>query len=161
VRHLLIVAIGFRIAGLVLVLGSIAALADIADTAWMMPQVPPPDPGGTLDIRTYGLVALIHNAARGADYALHALAGVLSIILMMLVVAAALALVLGVLLYLTGRGIGHHAAWARIMAMLLSLGLALASCAVMMVMRRDNAPFAVLPIGVSLYSLWVLIWRFA
>jgi hypothetical protein len=160
-RHLLIVAIGFRIAGLVLVMGSIAALADLADTARVMRQVPPPDPGGALDIRTYGLVALINNAARGADYAFHALTGVLNILLMALVVAAVFALVLGVLLYLTGRGIGHHAAWARIMAVLLSLGLALASCAVMMVMRRDNAPFAVLPIGVSLYSLWVLIWRFA
>jgi uncharacterized membrane protein len=46
------------------------------------------------------------------------------------------------------------------MAMLLSTGLALMSCAVMVVMRRDHAPFAALPICLSLYTLWVLIWRF-
>ena len=153
--------IGFRIAGLALVLASIAALADLADTAWVMRQTPPPDAAAALDIQTYGLVALIANAARGAGHALHALAGILSIILVVFAVAAVLALLFGVLLYLTGRGIGHHAVWARIMAMLISAGLALTSCAVMIMMRRDHAPFAVRPIGVSLYSLWVLIWRFA
>ncbi|MGC1444433.1 MAG: hypothetical protein WA837_03120, partial [Xanthobacteraceae bacterium] len=107
-----------------------------------------------------GLVALIVNTARGADYLLHALAGVASFMLVMLAVAAVLTLLLGALLFLTGRGIGHHAAWARITAMLLSSGVALMSCAVMAVMRRDHAPFAALPIGVSLYTLWVLIWRF-
>jgi hypothetical protein len=66
-----------------------------------------------------------------------------------------------VLLYLTGRGIIHHATWARISAIVLSTGLAIASCAIMAVMRRDNAPFAMLPIAASLYTLWVMIWRFA
>ncbi len=45
--------------------------------------------------------------------------------------------------------------------MLISAGLALMSCAIMIVMRRDHAPFAVLLIGVALYALWVLSWRFA
>ena len=161
VRHLLIVATGFRLAGLLLALASIAALVDLADTALVMRRLPPSETGAPLDIGTYGLVALIVNAARGADYLVHALAGVASFILVMLAIAAVLTLLLGALLFLTGRGIGHHAAWARIMAMLLSTGLALMSCAVMVVMRRDHAPFAALPIGLSLYSLWVLIWRFA
>jgi hypothetical protein len=106
------------------------------------------------------LVALLVNTARGGGFVLHALAAVFSIFLAILIAVAVLGLLLGLLLYLTGRGIGHHATWARIFAMLISAGLALTSCAVMMVMRRDNAPFAVLPIGLSLYSLWVLIWRF-
>jgi hypothetical protein len=66
-----------------------------------------------------------------------------------------------VLLYLTGSGIGRHAIWARIVAILTAALLALASCAMMSVMRRDNAPFSALPIGISLYALGVLIWRFA
>jgi len=66
-----------------------------------------------------------------------------------------------VLLYRTGRGIIHHATWARISAIVLSTGLALASCAMMAVMQRDHAPFAALPIALSLYTLWVMIWRFA
>jgi hypothetical protein len=161
VRHLLIVATGFRVTGLLLALASIATLVDLADTALVMKRTPPPDTSAPLDIGTYGLVALISNAARGANHLLHALAGVMSFILVMLAVAAVLTLLFGVLLFLTGRGIGHQAAWARIMAMLISAGLALLSCAVMVAMRRDHAPFAALPIGLSLYSLWVLIWRFA
>ena len=120
VRHLLIVATGFRLAGLLLALASIAALVDLADTALVMRRIPPPETGAPLDIGTYGLVALIVNTARGADYLLHALAGVASFMLVMLAVAAVLTLLLGALLFLTGRGIGHHAAWARTMAMLLS-----------------------------------------
>jgi hypothetical protein len=161
VRHLLIVATGFRVAGLLLAVASITALIDLADTALVMRRMPPPETGAPLDIGTYGLVALIVNAARGADDLLHALAGVASVILVLLAVAALLTLLLGALLFLTGRGIGHHAAWARITAILLSAGLALMSCAVMAVMRRDHVPFAALPIGLSLYTLWVLIWRFA
>jgi hypothetical protein len=160
-RHLLIVAIGFRLTGILLGVASIAALIDLADTALLLRRTPPPETGLPLDIETYGLVGLLHNAARGVGFGLHALAGLLNILVVILAVAAALALLFALLLYLTGRGIGQHATWARIVAILLSLSLALTSCAIMAVMRRDNAAFATLPIGVSLYALWVLIWRFA
>jgi hypothetical protein len=160
-RHLFIVAVGFRVAGVLLGLASIAALVDLADTALVMKRTPLPDAGAPLDIQTYGLVALIANAARGAGYLLHLLAGFLTVILVLLAVTAVLGLLFAVLLYLTGRGIGQHATWARIMAMLISAWLALTSCGAMMVMPRENAPFAALPIGLSLYALWVLIWGFA
>ena len=160
-RHLLIVAIGFRLAGLLLGVASIAALVDLADTALLLRRTPPPDVGAPLDIKTYGLVGLLHNAARGVGFGLHALASLLSILVVIMLAASVLALLLALLLYLTGRGIGHHATWARIVAMLLSFSLALASCAIMAVMPRDHAAFAALPIPLSLYALWVLIWRFA
>lgn len=160
-RHLLIVAIGFRLTGLLLALGSIAALVDLGDTVLLIRRTPPPDTGAPLDVGTYGLVALLVNTARGAGYLLHALAAVVGVLLVILMALAVLALLFGVLLYLTGRGIGHHATWARIIAMLISAGLALTSVGLMVAMRRDHAPFAALPIGLSLYTLWVLIWRFA
>jgi hypothetical protein len=127
----------------------------------MMQRLPPPESGAPLDITTYGLVALIVNAARGADFVLRALLAVAGIVLVILVIAAVLALLFGLLLYLTGRGIGHHATWARVVAILISTGLALVSCAVMVTVRRDLASFAAVPIGLSLYTLWALIWRFA
>ena len=67
--------------------------------------------------------------------------------------------VAGVLAKPRARGWIH--VYAAVVAILTAALLALASCAVMVVMRRDNAPFAALPIGISLYALWVLIWRFA
>lgn len=158
-RHLLVVAIGFRVIGALLAVLAIAALVDLADTAIVMHRTPPVDRSAPLDIRTYGLVGLLHNTARAVDHLLHALGGVLKVLLVVLVIAAVLALLLGVLLYLTGWGIGQHATWARIIAMLLSAGLALSSCA-LAAARRDLAPPAVVPLGLSLYTLWVMIWRF-
>jgi hypothetical protein len=161
IRHLLIVACGFRLAGILLAIASITTLVDVADTWLEIRRLPPPDVGPPLEIKTYGLVGLLHNAARGFGYGMHALAGFFSILLVVLAVAATLGLLAAVLFYLTGSGIGRHAIWARIVAIIIAALLALASCAVMAVMDRGNAPFAALPIGLSLYALWVLIWRFA
>jgi hypothetical protein len=165
VRHLLIVAIGFRLAGLLLTIAAIAALVDLGDTVLVIQRTPSPDTGEPLDIATYGLIALLVNTARGAGYVLHALTAIVGVLVVILMAAAVLALLFGVLLYLIGRGIGRHATWARIVALTICAGLALISFAVMMVMRRDLAPdqaaWAALPIGLSLYVRWTLIWRFA
>jgi hypothetical protein len=161
VRHLLIVATLFRAGGILIAVAALVSLGDLAETFLLLRKTPPPDTSAPLDIGTYGLVGLISNAARGIGHVLHALAGLASVLLVVLAVASVIALALSVLLYLTGRGIIHHAGWARISAIVLSAGLALASCAIMAVMRRDHAPFAALPIALSLYTLWVMIWRFA
>jgi len=146
---------------MLLAVASITTLVDVAGTWFEIRRLPPPDVGPPLDIKTYGLVGLLHNAARGFGYGVHAMAGLFSILLVVLAVTAMFGLLVSVLLYLTGSGIGRHAIWARIVAILTASLLALASCAAMAVMRRDHAPFAALPIGLSLYTLWVLIWRFA
>jgi hypothetical protein len=160
IRHLLIVATGFRFAGMLLGLASMAALVDVADTWLVMRKTPGPDTGPALDITTYGLVGLLHNAARAVGYGLHALGDLLTVLLAIVAAAAVLGVFMALLLYLTGSGIGRHATWARVVAILIASSLALASCAVMLVMRRDHAVFAALPIGLSGYALWVLIWRF-
>lgn len=163
-RHLKIVAAAFRLAGFMLALGSILALGDIADTAFVTHQLPPQETGERLDIGTYGIIALITDAARGFGFFVHALAGVVGIILVVVAVAAVFILLLGVLLYFTGRGIGRHSGWARIVAILMSAGIALAFCSLLSPLwqtRQDLALFAALPICFCLYALWVLIWRFA
>jgi hypothetical protein len=160
-RHLLIVATAFRLAGILLGVASLTALMDITETWFYMRQMPPVETGPPLDIKTYGLVGLLSNAARGFGYGLHALAGLLSIIMAIVAVAAAFALLVAVLLYLTGSGVGDQANWARFVAILISIALAFASCGIMVAIRRDLAPLAALPIGFSLYALWVLLWRFA
>jgi hypothetical protein len=82
-------------------------------------------------------------------------------IVVLLAVAALIALLFAALLYLTGRGIGHHATWARVVAILMSLGLTAVSYSLATMMQRNLAPLAAVPIGLSLYTVWVLIWRFA
>jgi hypothetical protein len=161
VRHLTIVALEFRVAGLVFAVPALATLAVVADAAFSLRRLPPLDNSEPLDIGTYGFIAIMANVARGLGPILHAIAGAAAWVVALLVIAASLALVLAVLLYLTGRGIGHHAAWARIFGGLLSFGLALVSCLAMTSLPRDLAPLAAAPLGLSLYTLWVLIWRFA
>ena len=74
------------------------------------------------------------------------------------IVAAALT-VAGVCLFFTGRGLALHATWARIAAGLGASGFLLISYLTMTALKR-GAAFALIPIGVSIYMLWVLIRRF-
>jgi hypothetical protein len=161
VRHLTIVAIEFRLAGFLLALPAIATLLMVADIALDLHELPPPDDSPPLDVGTYGFIALMANVARGLGPILRAIAGVAGWVAIALAAAAFVVLLFAALLYLTGRGIGQQATWARIIAIALSVGLALVSCAVMATLRRDMAVFATAPLGLSLYTLWVLIWRFA
>jgi hypothetical protein len=162
ISHLLIVAIGFRLTGLLLGIAAIAELVELVDTALMLRKLPPPDNDAPLDISTYGLVGLLNNGARVVGKGMYAfLTGPGSWLITLLTVVMLIVLLLAALLYLVGRGIGHHATWARVLAMLMCLGLMLVSCSLAAVMERNLAPLAVVPIGLSLYTLWVLIWRFA
>jgi hypothetical protein len=161
IRHLTIVAIAFRVAGFLLALPAVATLIAAADLAWTLRELPPADNSPLLDIGTDGFVALMVNVARGLGPIVHALAGAAGWVTTMLAIAAFVVLLFAVLLYLTGRGIGRRATCARILAMALSCALAFVSCAVMAALRRDLVVFAAAPLGLSLYTLWVLIWRFA
>ena len=161
VRHLLIVALEFRLAGLLLGIPGVAALVVVIRDVLFLRKAPPPDKSEPLDIGTYGLAGLLNNGARGVGHLLFALNGVATWLLTLLAFVMLLVVLFAVGLYLTGRGIDRQAAWARIIALALSGGLALVSCVLMAVLRRELAPFAVVPLGLSLYTLWVLLWRFA
>jgi hypothetical protein len=139
IRHLTIVSIEFRLAGFLVALPAIATLLMVADLASSLRALPPPDNSPPLDVGTYGFIALMVNVLRGLGPILRALAGAAGWVTIALAVAAFIVLFFAVLLYLTGRGIGQHATWARIIAIALSLGLALVSCAVMAALRRDSA----------------------
>jgi hypothetical protein len=159
--HRQIVARGFRIVGGVLGLPAFAVLAWIGTDLFFLSRTPAPAPSQPLDIKTYGLVALLSYGAKG----LGAMLMFLTAIGIALAIAAAVALFLAVLLclllYFTGRGIARHAAWARVMGILVSAGLLLLGIAALNLSPREGIPIACVSTGVSLYVLWVLGWRFA
>jgi hypothetical protein len=162
ISHLLIVAIGFRLTGALLGIAAIAELVELVDTALMLRRLPPPDNGPPLDIGTYGLVGLLSNGGRGVGKVMYAfLTGPANWLITLLTIVMLLVLLFSALLYLVGRGIGHHATWARVVAIMMSLGLILVSSSLATVMERNLAPLAAVPVGLSLYTLWILIWRFA
>ena len=160
-RHLLIVALEFRLAGLLLGVPGVVAFVVVIRDVLFLRRAPPPDNSAPLEIRTYGLVGLLTNAARGIGPALRALNRVATWLLTLLAVALLVAVLFAVLLYLTGSGLDQQAVWARIVALALSASLAVGSCTLIARLRRQLAPLAALPLGLSLYTLWVLIWRFA
>jgi hypothetical protein len=159
--NLLIVATGFRVAGWVLGVPSLVSLLGLGIGSFSLFQSPPIDPSQDLDIKTYGLIALL---ARGAEYlgkTLEFLTGMVAWVVAILLILSLVTLLFAVVLYVTGRGIGNHATWARILAILISLGFLVSSVGVLMILRRDLAALACVPIGMSLYMLWALCWRFA
>jgi hypothetical protein len=161
-RHLLIVANGFRAVGLLLGIPSLLVCLCLTavkiDLARSKPD-PSAQSGSDINLRRDGIVGVVGVVAtaivkplefvgKGVDL----VAGILDI------VAAALTLA-GACLFFTGRGLVLHATWARIAAGLGASGFLLISFLAMTALRRGVA-FALIPIGVSIYMLWVLIRRF-
>jgi hypothetical protein len=165
--HLKIIAGEFRVAGLLLGIPSAVALMGLVYTIVDLRSTPapPPDHSSYLDVSKYGLVGLLNNGAKGIGavfgkpFEMAAQAAMWVIVA--LAIASLVAALFAVLLYFIGRGIGHRATWARILGIVLTSGFLLVSIMALTSLRRDLAPIAALPIGLSLYTLWVLGWRFA
>jgi len=164
--HRRIVAVGFRILGLLLGIPAFAALAGLTYSAIDLGSlpIPPPDNSAYLDVGTYGLVGLLSNGAKavgtGLGKLLALLSGAATWVVVSLAIALLLTLLFAVLLFFVGRGIGRHAKWARIVGMLLAAGFILAPIGVLAVLPRDLMLLACLPFGLSFYTLWVLGWKF-
>jgi hypothetical protein len=163
-RHLLIVANGFRAVGLLLGIPSLLVCLVLTavkiDYARSKPD-PSAQSGSDINLKRDGVVGAVVGVAaivivkplefvgKFVGWA----AGILDI------VAAALTLA-GVCLFFTGRGLAMHTTWARIAAGLGASGFLLISYLTMTALKR-GAAFALIPIGASIYMLWVLIRRFS
>jgi hypothetical protein len=162
-RHLLIVANGFRAMGLILGVPSLLVFLSLT-TLKIELALSKPNPSTQnqppIDIGREGIVGVIRGVAtiivtplelivKGLDW----VAGVVDII-------AAVVAVVGACLFFTGRGLALHATWARIFAGLAASGCLLVSLLLMTALRRGAILVALIPIGLSIYMLWVLIRRF-
>jgi hypothetical protein len=161
-RHLLIVANGFRGVGLLLGIPSLVVCLSLTalkiDLARSRPD-PSAQSGSDINIQRDGIVGAVAAVATVIVKPLEFIgktvewfAGIFDILAAALTVAAAC-------LFFAGRGLILHATWARIAAGLAALGFLLISFLTMTSLRRGGA-FALVPIGMSIYMLWVLIRRF-
>jgi hypothetical protein len=160
-RHVKIVANGFRATGLLLGAVSLVSLFMFGGSLFLVGRQPPPPPSHPLDIQTYGLVGLLQNGAIGLGHALNFL-GTLGLWLGVLIAVVSLVvLVVASLLFFIGRGVAAHAGWARIAAGLCA-GFALLVCgSVLFSLPREGAAIDGAFVVVVLYTLWVLGWRYA
>ena len=157
--HRLIVAKGFRIAGLAV--GAPAALAALAVGAGAFvtgseSSQKPHD----LDISTYGIAGLISNAANGAGSVLSFLNGVAAWAMGLLAVLAIAAALFAGLLYLVGRGLSASKGWARVTAIAMTAVMTFHSLVALALLRGGARLVDAVVLAALGYALWALIWRF-
>jgi hypothetical protein len=161
-RHLLIVANGFRVVGFVLGIPSLLVCLwltwGLIELAWLKPK-PDPSGGQAINIGRDGIVAIVTAIATGMGKAFEFAGDAAAFAMRMVDVGAVALTVVGACLFLTGRGLILHAAWARIAAGVGASGILLISFLALTSLPRGGT-FALIPIGVSMYMLWVLVRRF-
>jgi hypothetical protein len=159
-RHRLIVAGGFRFAGVLLGAPALIAALYFGWSAVALSQAPKPGPSQMLDVSTYGLVGLLSNAATGVGAGLSLFNGIVAGIVAMAAVLAILATLFAFLLYLVGRGLKRARGWARAIAFVVAgFGLLVGAGAFLATTDAVRAAVAGV-LAVDLYALWVLGWRF-
>ena len=113
-----------------------------------------------LDIGTFGLVGVLANGGQVAGRAVHTVLIAGSWFAAAVAVAAFVSLLLALLIYVTGRGIVRQRGWARVLGVLLSLGLALIMISALTVVDRGAIPYVAVSAVLSLYTIWALLWRY-
>ena len=161
IAHRTIVALGFKVSGLLVgVLATVACVFLTIEAIWFH-HAAAPDGSHLISVRTYGLIGLMNDAAVGIDRVFGVLAGLAAWLFAALAVVALFVVVWAGLLYLVGRGVGRQAAWARIVGGGIALIMALANLLALTSLPDDKMDLPpLLLLGVSLYTLWTLIWRF-
>jgi hypothetical protein len=161
IAHRSIVALGFKVSGLIVGVPAVAACVFLTIEAIWFHHAAAPDGSHLISVRTYGLIGLMNDAAVGIDRVFGVLAGLAAWLFAGLAVVALFIALWAGLLYLVGRGVGRRALWARIVGGVFALILALANLLALTSLpdeKMDLAPLLLL--GVGLYTLWTLIWRF-
>lgn len=161
-RHLLIVANGFRVIGFLLGIPSLLVCLwltwGLIELAWLKPR---PDPSGSqaINVRRDGIIGIVVGLATGMGKAFEFAGDVAAFAMRMVDVGAVALTAVGACLFLTGRGLMLHAAWARIAGGIGASGILLISFLALTSLPRGGT-FALIPLGVSIYMLWVLARRF-
>jgi hypothetical protein len=162
-RHLVIVANVFRAVGALLGIPSLLACLWITwlliELAWLKPDKATQSGFDAINTGRDGIFGIIGVGATAVLKAFEFLGDAATWALGILDIAAAALTLAGACLFFTGRGLFLHSAWARISAGVTASGFLLISFLALTSLRR-GAPFALIPIGASIYMLWVLIRRF-
>jgi hypothetical protein len=158
--HRPIVARGFRAVGLVIGLPSVVLFVVLA-AATLTLRLPPLDTSGPLDIGTYGLVALLVAGARGISSAFGFLIKAMDWAIALMAVVSLAVAVLGLFLFVVGRGLQRRAAWARVLGVLTLVSCLAVTLGALSILPHGLLTFDWLLIGVTLYSLWALVRRYA
>ena len=157
--HRLIVARGFRIAGVAIGAPSLLAALGLGVGAFLAGSGSGHKPE-YLDISTYGLVGLLSNAANGVGGILSFLNGIAAWAMGLLAVLAIAVAIFAGLLYLVGRGLKAGKGWARVLAIAVTGILTFHSLVALALVRGGARLLDAVVLAALGYALWALIWRF-
>ncbi len=157
-----IVGYGFRVLSLLFGVPSFVVLLDLFVNLFVLKTpMPQPDNSPPLDVQKYGIVALLDYGARGIGAMFGAFTALAVWVAQLLAALLFFVVLFAVLLFFVGRGIAHHAMWARVMGILISAALLLACIGLLSVTDRMATMTVCVGIVVALYTIWVLGWRYA
>ena len=158
-NHQAIVGRGFRIAGWLLGIPSLVMLLVVCASLFLVH--PEPDKSSYLDIGTYGIAGLLANGARGVGQLFAWLGGIAAWIEEAVAIGLVGAILFATVLYFTGRGIDRHSKPARIVGSAIAIVFLLFWLLVLLSLPRAAMLLPSLGLGVSIYAVWVLGWRYA
>ncbi len=142
-------------------LPSLLATLGFAVGAFIFGSAPPQDHSPYLSLKTYGPTGALQNGAHAIGNVLSFIGMLAASVLVVLTVVALAVTLFAVLLYVTGRGLKLAAAWARIVAGLVSVLMLASSVIALSALSQGGKLVDALIMAGLLYGLWVLIWRFA
>ena len=158
-NHRVIIGRGFRTGGWVLGAPSLVALLSVCASLFFLRAAP--DTSSYLDIGKYGIAGLLANSARGIGQIFGWLGNIGTWFEEVLAIVLLGAVLLAVVLYITGKGLERRSAAARIAAFLLALVFLGLWLVVLLSLPRASMALPGLAVCVSLYVIWVLGWRYA
>jgi len=129
--------------------------------AWFATDPHTPPELRSANVQTEGVVGLLQIGAYVLGKAMSALGSASRFVSEILMTLGIFAVAMSIALFLTGRGLHHHATWARIMGGLFSAGLLLASIAGVLAQHPIGSSASLVFLGGAVYALWVLGWRYS
>jgi hypothetical protein len=160
-NHRVLVARGFKIIGLATaLLSSLTAITIGIAACKVAPSASQPS-SEYLSVTHYGLVALLANAATGGGEILSVLNDIAAAIVGLIAMLALIFALLGVLLFVIGRGLRDAARWARYMAGAVMMAALLTSLSLLSVLEGAVRLAAAVVPFVCVYVLWVLKARYS
>ena len=138
---------------------SIAALL-FAVWVWISLSSGPPETRYA-DTGSNGVIGLLQSAVYNFARTYEFFEGVSKWLSEILAMLALMATLVSVGLFVTGRGLHHQAPWARITGAVFAVALLLLSSGRLLSALRTGSVTGMALFGASVYTIWVLGWRFS
>ncbi len=158
--HRRILGVSFQAMGAILGASALITGLLLAVNAVALRGAAPIHEAQSLEVQKYGLASLLSNSSHAIGKGLGLAVGAASWVFGALAICALFVTLLGALLFAAGRGVSRQASWARFTGGLITLAVLASGAVVVRHLSQTAAIADGVVMTLSLYGLWVLVWRF-